>query len=81
MAEFNWRLIGSAPRDGTRILARAKNSAGHWTDPVVVWWDDGWQCGPDEDGHPLIIYHPLLEWVSVTWPDPPNYWVYNNAIS
>lgn len=67
MADFDWQPIDTAPRDGTRILARSKNGGGFWTEPCVVWWAEnaGWDCDPDEDGHPMIIYHPLIEWVPI----------------
>jgi hypothetical protein len=36
-----WRPIESAPRDGTWILVRGRNSAGHPMIPVVCAWGTG----------------------------------------
>jgi hypothetical protein len=75
---FNWQPIETAPRDGTRILVRSKNGAGIWTDPCVAWWLDGWKCSPGDDGQPMIVYHPPLEWVAVAWQEP-KYHTYNKS--
>ncbi len=91
MAGFNWQPIDTAPRDGTRILARAKNGAGLWTEPCVVWWAKNtcvdepfithfWADGVDEDGYPTNCYHAPIEWVAVKWQEPHKYYTWKNPI-
>lgn len=73
-----WRPIEEAPRDGTPVLAIAKNAAGFWTHPVVVRWtrEVGWSSHvssmlePEPVYHPPTLFQPLPKWSAR--PSPSN---------
>lgn len=71
-----WQPIETAPKDGSRIWARAQNSAKRWMEPSIVWWaqntavDDPWIVAfwadrLSEQGNPINCYHTPLEWMPI----------------
>lgn len=68
LAGGGWQPIGTAPQDGTYLLAIA---AGQRIPAVIAWniWNDAWADRPDPSTEARMVVHQPTHWMPL--PEPP----------